>query len=80
MQQIDVNERITGLERLNPTPRPTTSVLNQNLAFFMHLLWDETFILSFSFPGLHFLKVDGTSSGSDLEALDFLLLDSSLSE
>lgn len=24
MQQIDVNERITGLERLNPTPRPTT--------------------------------------------------------
>lgn len=25
MQMIDVNERITGLERLNPTPRPTTS-------------------------------------------------------
>ncbi|KAL5983384.1 hypothetical protein ACLOJK_017468 [Asimina triloba] len=25
MQQIDVNERITGLERLNPTLRPTTS-------------------------------------------------------
>ncbi|CAI0406672.1 unnamed protein product [Linum tenue] len=25
VQQIDVNERITGLERLNPTPRPTTS-------------------------------------------------------
>ncbi|XXG64054.1 hypothetical protein AAC387_Pa05g2111 [Persea americana] len=25
MQQIDVNERITSLERLNPTPRPTTS-------------------------------------------------------
>ncbi|CAK8570959.1 unnamed protein product [Lathyrus sativus] len=24
-QRIDVNERITGLERLNPTPRPTTS-------------------------------------------------------
>ncbi|CAI0406675.1 unnamed protein product [Linum tenue] len=24
VQQIDVNERITGLERLNPTPRPTT--------------------------------------------------------
>ncbi|KAM7270623.1 hypothetical protein ACFE04_029837 [Oxalis oulophora] len=24
-QKIDVNERITGLERLNPTPRPTTS-------------------------------------------------------
>jgi len=23
-QKIDVNERITGLERLNPTPRPTT--------------------------------------------------------
>ncbi|XP_031281513.1 probable plastid-lipid-associated protein 13, chloroplastic isoform X2 [Pistacia vera] len=25
MQQIDVNERITSLERLNPSPRPTTS-------------------------------------------------------
>ncbi|KAF3442642.1 hypothetical protein FNV43_RR16558 [Rhamnella rubrinervis] len=25
IQRIDVNERITGLERLNPTPRPTTS-------------------------------------------------------
>lgn len=25
MQQIDVNERIIALERLNPTPRPTTS-------------------------------------------------------
>ncbi|XP_068652565.1 probable plastid-lipid-associated protein 9, chloroplastic [Aristolochia californica] len=25
MQRIDVNERITGLERLNPTSRPTTS-------------------------------------------------------
>ncbi|CAL1371001.1 unnamed protein product [Linum trigynum] len=25
VQQIDVNERITGLERLNPTTRPTTS-------------------------------------------------------
>jgi hypothetical protein len=24
MQMIDVNERIVGLERLNPTPRPTT--------------------------------------------------------
>ena len=24
MQRVDVNERITGLERLNPTPRPTT--------------------------------------------------------
>ncbi|XP_044983578.1 probable plastid-lipid-associated protein 9, chloroplastic [Hordeum vulgare subsp. vulgare] len=25
MQKIDVDERIVGLERLNPTPRPTTS-------------------------------------------------------
>lgn len=24
MQRIDVNERVVGLERLNPTPRPTT--------------------------------------------------------
>ena len=23
MQRIDVNERITALERVNPTPRPT---------------------------------------------------------
>ncbi|XP_039131521.1 probable plastid-lipid-associated protein 13, chloroplastic isoform X1 [Dioscorea cayenensis subsp. rotundata] len=28
MQRIDVNERIVGLERLNPTLRPTTSLLN----------------------------------------------------
>ena len=27
MQRIDVNERITSLERLNPSPRPTTYVL-----------------------------------------------------
>lgn len=26
MQRIDVNERITSLERLNPSPRPTTYV------------------------------------------------------
>ena len=26
IQRIDVNERITGLERLNPTSRPTTYV------------------------------------------------------
>ncbi|KAG9134338.1 hypothetical protein Leryth_016227 [Lithospermum erythrorhizon] len=25
MQRVDLNERIVGLERLNPTPRPTTS-------------------------------------------------------
>lgn len=25
VQRIDVNERVVGLERLNPTPRPTTS-------------------------------------------------------
>lgn len=24
MQRVDVNERIVSLERLNPTPRPTT--------------------------------------------------------
>ena len=28
IQRIDVMERITGLERLNPTPRPTTYVVN----------------------------------------------------
>lgn len=29
--RIDVNERIVGLERLNPTPRPTTSPLLEGL-------------------------------------------------
>ncbi|KAF1860043.1 hypothetical protein Lal_00027894 [Lupinus albus] len=31
MQRIDVIERITGLERLNPTPRPTTSPFLEGL-------------------------------------------------
>ncbi|MBA0615627.1 hypothetical protein Godav_015748, partial [Gossypium davidsonii] len=31
MQRIDVNERITGLERLNPTTRPTTSPFLEGL-------------------------------------------------
>ncbi|KAI3867995.1 hypothetical protein MKX03_035211 [Papaver bracteatum] len=31
LQRIDVNERITGLERLNPTPRPTTSPFLEGL-------------------------------------------------
>ncbi|KAI4963509.1 hypothetical protein ZWY2020_013967 [Hordeum vulgare] len=40
MQKIDIDERIVGLERLNPTPRPTTMVkeyfkfLNKYLATF----------------------------------------------
>ncbi|KAE8680598.1 putative plastid-lipid-associated protein 13 [Hibiscus syriacus] len=31
VQRIDVNERITGLERLNPSPRPTTSPFLEGL-------------------------------------------------
>lgn len=35
VQKIDVNERITSLERLNPTPRPTTQLLDSlSLRFF----------------------------------------------
>lgn len=37
MQRIDVNERIVGLERLNPTPRPTTSAfLSSILNYFLN--------------------------------------------
>ncbi|KAI8558913.1 hypothetical protein RHMOL_Rhmol04G0133000 [Rhododendron molle] len=56
MQRIDVNERIIGLERLNPSPRPTT------------------------YPGRHFWKGSGILSGLDLEAQDYLRLDSFFSE
>ncbi|XP_071720066.1 probable plastid-lipid-associated protein 13, chloroplastic [Rutidosis leptorrhynchoides] len=44
MQKIDVNERIVGLERLNPTPRPTTSP-------FMEGRWNFEWI-GYGSPGL----------------------------
>ncbi|XP_038692207.1 probable plastid-lipid-associated protein 13, chloroplastic isoform X2 [Tripterygium wilfordii] len=44
VQHIDVNERITDLERLNPTPRPTTSP-------FLEGLWNFEWFGSGS-PGL----------------------------
>lgn len=44
MQRIDVNERITALERVNPTPRPTTSP-------FLEGLWNFEWFGSGS-PGL----------------------------
>ncbi|KAE8797558.1 putative plastid-lipid-associated protein 13, chloroplastic [Hordeum vulgare] len=34
MQKIDVDERIVGLERLNPTPRPTTCPACRNYKVF----------------------------------------------
>ncbi|KAK8628774.1 hypothetical protein V6N13_009357 [Hibiscus sabdariffa] len=49
MQRIDVNERITGLERLNPSPRPTTSP-------FLEGLWNFEWFGSGS-PGLFAAKV-----------------------
>lgn len=49
MQRIDVNERITGLERLNPTTRPTTSP-------FLEGLWNFEWFGSGS-PGLFAARV-----------------------
>ncbi|CAN0927637.1 hypothetical protein LINGRAHAP2_LOCUS36014 [Linum grandiflorum] len=46
VQKIDVNERITGLERLNPTPRPTTCT--------DHLTWKADGISS----GLELVALD----------------------
>ncbi|KAG4991227.1 hypothetical protein JHK87_024684 [Glycine soja] len=50
-QKIDVNERITGLERLNPTPRPTTSP-------FLEGRWNFEWFGSGS-PGLFAARVGG---------------------
>ena len=35
MQKIDVTERITSLERLNPTPRPTTKVTKSGYLYYL---------------------------------------------
>uniref|UniRef100_A0A0D9ZS29 Plastid lipid-associated protein/fibrillin conserved domain-containing protein n=2 Tax=Oryza TaxID=4527 RepID=A0A0D9ZS29_9ORYZ len=57
MQKIDVNERIVGLERLNPTPRPTTRT---------------SIICLFHFTDLPFWKVDGTLNGLVTAVLEHL--------
>lgn len=49
VQRIDVNERITSLERLNPTPRPTTSP-------FLEGRWNFEW-LGIGTPGLFAVKI-----------------------
>ncbi|XP_021282078.1 probable plastid-lipid-associated protein 13, chloroplastic isoform X1 [Herrania umbratica] len=70
MQRIDVNERITGLERLNPTPRPTTSP-------FLEGRWNFEWFGSGS-PGLSATKIlfeRFPSTLAKLSKMDLLLKD-----
>ncbi|KDP24623.1 hypothetical protein JCGZ_25539 [Jatropha curcas] len=70
MQRIDVNERITGLERLNPTPRPTTSP-------FLEGRWNFEWFGSGS-PGLFAARVifeRFPSSLANLSKLDVVIKD-----
>ncbi|KAM7530159.1 hypothetical protein LguiB_033569 [Lonicera macranthoides] len=72
MQRIDVNERITGLERLNPTPRPTTSP-------FLEGRWNFDWIGSGS-PGLsaaRFLFERFPPTLANLSKMDVLIKDGS---
>ncbi|XP_050228520.1 probable plastid-lipid-associated protein 13, chloroplastic [Mercurialis annua] len=71
MQRIDVNERIIGLERLNPSPRPTTSP-------FLEGRWNFEWFGSGS-PGLFaatFLSERFPSSLANLAKLDVVIKDS----
>ncbi|ONM12515.1 putative plastid-lipid-associated protein 13 chloroplastic [Zea mays] len=73
MQRIDVNERIVGLERLNPTPRPTTSPFLEGRwnfewfgdsspgAFAARLLFERSPTAVAHFMGLDVLIKDGYS-------------------
>ncbi|XP_062183918.1 probable plastid-lipid-associated protein 13, chloroplastic [Phragmites australis] len=73
MQRIDVNERIVGLERLNPTPRPTTSPFLEGRwnfewfgdsspgAFAARLLFERSPTTVAHFMGLDLLIKDGYS-------------------
>ncbi|KAL6651582.1 hypothetical protein ACP70R_010507 [Stipagrostis hirtigluma subsp. patula] len=73
MQRIDVNERIVGLERLNPTPRPTTSPFLEGRwnfewfgdsspgAFAARLLFERSPTTVANFTGLDVLIKDGYS-------------------
>lgn len=70
MHRIDVNERIVGLERLNPTPRPTTSP-------FLEGRWNFEWFGSGS-PGLFaasFLFERFPVTLANLVSLDMLLKD-----
>lgn len=70
MQRIDVNERITGLERLNPTPRPTTSP-------FLEGRWNFEWFGSGS-PGLfaaRFIFENFPSSLANLSKMDVFIKD-----
>ncbi|EEE61860.1 hypothetical protein OsJ_16535 [Oryza sativa Japonica Group] len=76
MQKIDVNERIVGLERLNPTPRPTTSPFLEgrwNFEWFgdsspgalaARLLFERSPTTVAHFTGLDVLIKDGYSQNS----------------
>ncbi|WVY96244.1 hypothetical protein V8G54_028395 [Vigna mungo] len=69
-QKIDVNERITGLERLNPTPRPTTSP-------FLEGLWNFEWFGSGS-PGLFAARIifeNFPSSLANLSKMDVVIKD-----
>ncbi|KAG5006789.1 hypothetical protein JHK85_025331 [Glycine max] len=69
-QKIDVNERITGLERLNPTPRPTTSP-------FLEGRWNFEWFGSGS-PGLfaaRFIFEIFPSTLANLSKMDFVIKD-----
>ncbi|KAJ9184687.1 hypothetical protein P3X46_004390 [Hevea brasiliensis] len=71
LQRIDVNERITGLERLNPTPRPTTSP-------FLEGRWNFEWFGSGS-PGIfaaRFILERFPSNLANLSKMDVLIKDS----
>ncbi|KAJ1273346.1 hypothetical protein BS78_06G272800 [Paspalum vaginatum] len=83
MQRIDVNERIVGLERLNPTPRPTTSPFLEGRwnfewfgdsspgAFAARLLFERSPTTVAHFMGLDVLIKDGYSKlSSNLKFLN----------
>ncbi|TVU16474.1 hypothetical protein EJB05_40042 [Eragrostis curvula] len=83
MQRIDVNERIIGLERLNPTPRPTTSPFLEGRwnfewfgdsspgAFAARVLFERSPTTVAHFKGLDVLIKDGYAKiSSDLKFLN----------
>ncbi|KAI3782475.1 hypothetical protein L2E82_12522 [Cichorium intybus] len=70
MQKIDVNERIVGLERLNPTPRPTTSP-------FLEGRWNFEWI-GYGSPGLfaaRLLPESFPTSLANLSKMDVVIKD-----
>ncbi|KAL5213604.1 hypothetical protein ABZP36_002756 [Zizania latifolia] len=83
IQKIDVNERIVGLERLNPTPRPTTSPFLEGRwnfewfgdsspgAFTARFLFERSPTTVAHFTGLDVLIKDGYSKiSSNLKFLN----------